>query len=229
MAASLLMSDLRELKSLLNLPDGFVAQDRNLLFMISMASAWIEDYLGRELGSKARTEYYDGTGSFNITLRSRPVFTTPTIRCWVSTDGFWGQPTDSFPAADELVYGDDFVLRIDQPNGVSSRSGILARRKSFWRPSRIREQGYLYPYVDHGHGNVKVIYTAGYTTDTLPEELRFAAATLATKMWHYFPEAAEITSENYEERSITLQLPYQKSYLLGGVKPLLNAFRNWKW
>ena len=229
----MLLTDIIELRKILEIEEGDVSESLKLNFFIEQASSWIEEYLNRgDLGKKARTEYYSGTTTQNLMLRSRPVYLDPLPVVYVDINGFWGQASNSFtnPA---LTYGTDFCLNMEEsPDGASSRSGILVRMNAVWERPWVRAATMQYttltPYIGQGTGNVKVTYTAGWTTDTVPAMLRHACDTLVARMRHMFPMGLEFTSENYEDRSQSWA-GTQKDYLMALVKPILFGFRNRKW
>ncbi len=217
------------LKVLLGLDPDNTAQDAKLLMLNTVASAWLEEWLNRpDLSLKARTEYYDGSGSQNLLLRSRPVYVTPTIAVNADNQGYWGESSGAFASTTALTYGTDFALRLDPGEEGVSRSGILVRISGFWEKPTVRQRGYLSPFVGEGFGNVKVVYTAGYVADTLPAQLRMAANFLAARLNMVLPLGAELSSESYEERSISV-VTSAKSQLFALVKPLIWSYRNFKW
>lgn len=224
----MLYTDLNELKSILDIAPGNQAEDRNLNFMITHVSSWIEEILNRPgMSYASRTEFYDGTNTPALLLRSRPVFTTPTIQVWVDSQGAFGAASGAFTGdGAELTWGNDFYLRIDQDNG-SSRSGILYRNGGVWNKRTARQQGWLSPFVIAAPGTIKVTYTAGFTVETLPPVFRQACELLIARLRTIMPLGMEIGSESYEERSISLITP-AKDYLINLVKPMLWPFRNWK-
>lgn len=223
----MLLTDLDQLKAVLQIPAGDTSEDVTLGFYATWASAWIEELLDRPLTYQSRTEYYDGNGTNKLPLKARPVFTTPTIAVNVDESGAWGAPSDSFGSETALTWGEDFALKLDQSNG-SSRCGLLIRLNDVWPRRAVRSAGLLSPWLEPSLGSIKVTYTAGYTPDTLPEFIRTAAIFLVSKMRHILPLGVELTSESYEERSISWS-PSQKNYLLGLVRPLLWTSRNWSW
>ncbi len=225
----MLLTDLRELKKILEIDDLDTSEDIKLNFFIEWASSLIVDYLGRDkiLDKRSRTEYYNGSGTQKIMLRSTPVFTTPTIRCFVDEEGEFGQASDDFLAGTELTYGDEFFLAIDEPDGTS-RSGLLIKKNGYWPKPVVREAGYLYPFIGEGLGTIKVIYVGGYTTDSLPPSFRAAANLLCAKLRYIFPLGLELTSESYEERAIGM-VSGQRNYLLSLIKPILFQYRRWSW
>lgn len=224
----MLLTDLVEVKTYLGIDLCNTSEDNLLNMFIEFSSHWILELLNRgmDLELKSRTEYYNGTGTAYLLLNKRPVFTTPTIQVFVDQNGYWGQGPNAFPSNTQLVYGTDFVLKIDQDNG-SSRSGILVNLKRFWQKPAVRQVGFLTPFSGDSFGNVKIVYTAGYTPDTIPSPLRVATNLLVAKMRYLMPLGMELSSDSYEERSISLAS--QKEYFLTTIKPMILPYRNWKW
>ncbi|MCC6425108.1 MAG: phage head-tail connector protein [Phycisphaerales bacterium] len=226
----MLLSDIDEVKSVLQIPSGDKSDDKLLMFLIDMASEWIQEVLGRKLGEKvSRTEYYNGTGMQNLMLRERPVFTSPTIEVWVDHDGNFGATSGAFASSTEITYGNyqnGFCLDIDQDD-ETSRSGILIRLGTTWPKPSYRARGLLTPFVGQANGNIKVTYTAGYTIDTLPSQLRLACSILVAKLRSLLPEGMEIGSESYEERHIAVVWDHKHS-LISTIRPMIWSFRNFK-
>jgi len=226
----MLLSDIYEIKTLLEIPLSNTTEDLSLNFLIEMASSWIEEYLNRgDLAFQSRTEYYNGTGTRQLLLRSRPVFTTPTIQVFKEYNGYYGAVSGSFGTLTELTYGTEFVLKIDQPNGTS-RSGILIKRDGVWPEAPTRSQGLLTPYFGPSYGSIKVIYSAGYTVDMLPTQLRYACGLVVARMRNLFPLGRELASESYEDRQISYRgnLYSKKDSILSLAYPILDSFRNRK-
>lgn len=225
----MLFTDLTEIKAYLEIDPEDKSEDKQISFCCEWASKWIEEMLNRPGMSKSeRTEYYAGSGTQQLLLRNRPVYATPTIRCFLDETGYFGSVSGGFPALSELTYGESFALSIEE-EGKPSRSGILVRFGNFWPKPIVRERGYLSPYVAQGFGTIKVIYTAGYTTDTLPGDLRFACNMLAARIRYQMPLGMELNSENYEDRSIGI-LADAKNYLISPeIRRIVMTYRNWKW
>ena len=116
---------------------------------------------------------------------------------------------------------------IDQDDG-SSRSGILVRMQGYWFKPSVRQKGLLTPFIGNAYGNIKVVYTAGYTIDNLPSQLRAATNFLIARMRAILPLGMEVASESYEERSISL-IAERRDYLLAIIKPMIYSYRNWSW
>lgn len=224
----MLWTDLRELKPLLDIDPDNGTEDKKLGFMIRQASAWMEEVLDRPgFSYKERTEFYNGTGTSKLLLRSRPVRPATGISVWVDQTGFWGASSGSFNAQTQLTFGTDFSLWIDREDG-SSRNGILIRNHAYWPKPMIREAGYLSPFRGEGLGCIKVQYSGGYLVDDMPAQLRLAATLLVAKLRAVLPYGSEMNSESYEERSISVALS-EKNKLLGLIEPMIGPYRNRYW
>lgn len=221
----MLLTDLRELKAELLIPAADSSQDKVLNFYIEQASKIIEDFLNRgDLAKQARTEYYSGPGTQELVLKHRPAYADPVPVVYASGTGHWGQTSGGFGNDAALTYGDDYCLVIDQPDGTS-RCGVLRKLKGYWERPFVRQAGYLTPFVGLGNGNLKVTYTAGYTVDNLPAAIRFACGLLVSRMRTLMPYGAMLTSESYEERSVSYFI--QKDDLLSLVRGILSPYRTW--
>lgn len=202
-----------------------------MLQFAEYASSWLEELLNRPFTYKARTEYYKGTASQKLPLRARPVYPAPTdgnpaLSVYEDTGANWGTSLGSFAASTLLLYGTDYALDIDQEEGAS-RSAILYRLNRFWPRPTIRRTGLLFPHQGPDTGSIKVVYTAGFTADTLPGQLRLAANTLVARLLYLFPVGMEMGSESYEDRNINVTTS-QKDYVLGPVRNMIWPYRNFK-
>lgn len=227
----MIFTDLYTIKSYLEIDPSNTQEDKKLMLYAEAASQLITEYLGRPVIEYGiYTEYYNGTDSALLPLRIRPVYLTPTIQVYEDDNsGNFGSTSGAFdPNNTALTYGEDFCIVVDQVTGTS-RSGILIRINDFWDKIEVRRQGLLSPYIDTDWGNIRVVYAAGYTVDTLPAAFVLAANIIVAKLRALFPQGTPTTSESYEARSMSFQVP-QKNVLLDDiVKPLLNGYRNWKW
>lgn len=226
----MIFSDIYELKAELEIDPSNTQEDKKLMLFAEVAASMITEYLGRpviEYGSY--TEYYSGTGTALLPLRIRPVYLTPTIQVFESdNNGNYGSSSGSFTDPNcALTYGQDFCLQVDQVDGTS-RSGILLRLNDYWDRITVRSQGLLSPYLTTDWGNIKVVYSAGWTIDTLPAAFRLASNVLVAKLRALLPVGVPTTGESYEARSMSFQVP-QKNVLMDQIiKPLLFTHRNWK-
>lgn len=225
----MLYTSLQEIKSLCEIDPDDTQEDKNLNFFNEWASQWIEDELGRPgLTYKVRTEFYEGNNTQNLILNNRPAFSTPTPAVYLDEGANFGATSGAFAGTSLLTYGEDFCLWIDQEDGISSKRGILIRINDVWPLPYWRRTGFLTPYVGQNPGSIKVTYTAGYTVDSLPSSIRFAADTLIIRMRKFFPLALEMTGESYQERSINWAGD-RRDYLMAPIKPILHRYKNWRW
>ncbi len=223
------LTDLVELKTLLEIDPDNTAEDRKLYFLIDVASDWIAELLNRPgLFFKSRTEIYNGTGTAFLPLKSRPVYTTPTIQVYVDRSGYFGSASGAFtPSQTQLQYGNDFALRTDNEDNTQSRCGLLINLNGVWDKPYYRKQGFLSPYIGHDTGSIKVVYSGGYTVDNLPSPLRHACNLLVARLRYVWPLGVELNSDSFEERNISV-VTSEKEKLLTLVKPMIMTYRNWK-
>lgn len=219
------LTDLIEAKRILEIDPLDTSEDAKLNLFIEYSGDLIQEFLGRELKLASRTEYYDGSGTAQIRLRSRPVYSTPAIQVWEDKTGYYGSEADDYADETKLTYGSEFFLKIDQSDGTS-RSGLLIRRNAFWPKKDARQRGFLTPYVATGYGAVKVTYTGGYSVDSMPSQVRAACNLLVARLRALFPTGIEISSESYEERHISM-VAARRDYLMALVKPMLFSMRSW--
>lgn len=224
--SDVLLTDIYEVKSLLGISLSDPCQDRLLGFLIEMASDWIEEWLGRRLEYKQRTEYYNGTGTMQLPLRARPVYPSG-MTVWHDLSGYFGQEENAF-SSDPLVYGKDYGLEIDQDDGTS-RSGLLLRFNRVWTKGRYASPGLLTPWMGTSFGSIKVQYNAGYTVDNLPSPIRLAATTLVANIKYMLPLGLDLNSDSYEAKSIGINVDKKNQLLKQTVKNMLISYRNTTW
>jgi len=226
-----IITDLREIKTVLDMDPSNTAQDAKLLLYAEWATNIINTYLGRAANGidyKSRTQYYLGTGTQKLLLRNRPVYPSPSgsysaLAVYVDQGGYFGTASGAFDSTTLLTYGTDYTLQIDQDDG-SSRSGILIRVSNYWPKPTVRQQGLLSPFIGPDTGSIKVIYTAGWTLDTLPAAFRMAANMVISQLNLLFPLGMWLTGESYEERSVS----YTPLYWWNLLDGILGPYRNWK-
>lgn len=119
--------------------------DTLLSTLATEASDAVERFCGREFLEKARTEYYDGTGTDTLQLRQGPLVSVASVN--------------------EVEYGND---------GAGNRTETLTeiveadRLESGLQSEQWMGPGYIvYPGSAFAKGkrNYKVVYTAGFGTD----------------------------------------------------------------
>jgi hypothetical protein len=233
---STLWCDIREIKTLMEIDPADTGADKIILLLAEWASNWIEEILHRDFSYKQRVQVYRGTGTQRLALRNRPVFpltgTSNQIAVVVDEGANYGFATGAFTNAGQtsaqpaLIFGTDFTLIMDGDDQTTSRSGILIRLNDLWSKPIVRQAGYLSPFITDDTGSIRVTYTAGYTIDTLPGQLRLAANALVARLKYLFPNFMEISSEGYEERSLSYAANRDK-YVMSMIYPLILNFRNW--
>lgn len=217
--------DITELKRIMGIDPLDTTEDTNLGFYIRYATALISEALARpNLAVTSWTEIYRGTGTPKLVLRHRPVWPTPTPQVWVDEGAYYGAASGAFdPTTTALVYGTDFTVSWDQPNGTS-KSAILIRINDVWPRPQARELGRLTPFVADDPGSIKVTYTAGHTVDTLPQVFRLATELVTLRLRHIMPTGMILTNESYIDRSVGYDT---HNLLFNQVKGMLWNHRNW--
>lgn len=166
------------------------------------------------------TDYYDGNGRVNLTLRYTPVQSVASVV--IDQTGYFGQGPNAF-AGTPLVAGIDYALVIDDPLTGWAGAGQLTRINGFW-PSRIitpysRLAGERVPL----QGAVQVVYTAGLTDDPakVPADLQLAANLLISqvRMSRLYPYI--MTSEGLGEYHYALSQLLHGSLQVGTVASIL--------
>lgn len=158
------MADLITLTNWQNQRGVPVAANVQESLIISECSARIEEFCGRTFAQAAYTEFISGNDTNIIWLRNRPLTATG-LSVWQDDAGYFGQAAGSFDVVTSLLtIGVDYALVVDQPDGVTSRSGQLLRINTNWRKPQLHRGGNINPTLQAGSGNVKVSYTAGYAT-----------------------------------------------------------------
>lgn len=231
-----LYTDLTELKQVLQIDPANSLMDYQLSLFNEWTGSIFDEFFDREVSYGTRTWVYPGTGNQKLPLRHRPVYpTTPppkaaalpftAIQVTVLEGANWGDAVGGFSTVPPLVFGEDYAIRIDRDDG-GSREAILYNLRNYWPRPVQRQAGLLSPFVGPDMGSIQVIYTAGFTVDTMPAILRGAADMLITRLNNLFPLGQQLSSESYIERSIGLT-ENQRRYLLGVLRPFLFFWKNW--
>lgn len=190
------LSTRTSVKTHLGIPQSDTTEDNALDQWLAGASALIKRYLGgQQLEQATYTEYYQGLGTNQLRLRQRPVISITSI--YLDTDGYYGQGTTPYPAATLLTAGLDYALVPDQPDGTSSRSGIVERLNGTWPAGWKRTRGMLGAAITPGLGNLKITYVAGYAT--IPADIELATNKLVALIRREAQAGAALTGENYSD------------------------------
>lgn len=230
----MLLTDLGEIKTLLDIDPANTAQDKLLYFLIKTASEWIEQLINRPgLSFAQREEYPRPSGTEKLLLKYRPVraSTQYAPQVWTNISACFpqGASTQNLNTTGELLqWGVDYDVMIDDVAKQWSRAGILLRRNgSTWEKDWSRQRGFLSPFVRQTYGTIRVVYWAGYTADDLPQGFRDACNFIVARLKNTWPLGMELGGESYEERSVSY-LAQQKNYLCATALPFISQYRNWR-
>lgn len=219
----MLFTDLRELKSMLEIDPEDRSEDVRLNHWIRLGCEVLESYLGWSPFRMERTEYPKPSGKLSLVLDARPVYISPAPRIWVDESANFGLGTNDFAATTELTFGVDFTL--DMKDAVKSTSGILYGRNRLWNKKGVRVAGLLSPYIEEARGTIKVVYTGGFAVEDLPGEMVTAAVMAISKIRFMMPLGLPVQGDSFMGRSISLS-PTQRNDVIGHVKPLIFKWRN---
>lgn len=184
----------------------------------------IENYVGRELVSAQRTEYYSGNGTKFVILRNYPVTSVTSVH--LDQRGYFGADVNAFDSTAELFEGTDWALVKD---GSQAKSGMIVRIPGVWLeyPSR-RETFRLTRDLVPNHGNIKVVYTAGYTT--IPFDIKMAAAQIIIKSKQYLTVGGPLKSERLGDHSYEVMRSFfMTAPDLGTVRQILSNYKDVGW
>src|SRR5437879_2823588 len=94
----MLFTDTNEMKAILDIDPDNHAEDLKLNFINEWASAWLEELLNRKFTLQQRTEYYGGSGTQKLLLRTRPAYydANHLIQCYVDETGYFGTRSGAF-------------------------------------------------------------------------------------------------------------------------------------
>lgn len=215
---------LQELKDLLGVTS--TARDTQYAALLLAADAAVKKELDRQVESSTLTDYYSGNGRRFLCLREYPVTAMTSVH--LNFSGYYGRnPESTYSSEFLLTEGEDYVLRIDK-NGTSE-SGILERIGTVWQqqtrqyfPGKITQDAVV------AQGNIKVIYTAGYTQ--VPEDLQYAVALLVRRMQQMLVQGGMLKSEKLGDYQYEL-FPIVKAMVAepGTFQAILRKYRKTAW
>jgi hypothetical protein len=226
------LSSLASLKLYMGIASGNTTLDSQLTAMLSAADAAVKSYCQRDLESQDYTHYFDGNGQRDLVLRQWPV--TAITSVYQDATGFYGDGPSAFASTTLLTNGTHYALRKDQ--GTASYRGLLRRIAgggiSAADPFFPRTQttgslvGGIGPVWPRGDGNIKVVYTAGYTS--IPADLTQATNQLAAYAFNNADWGGmQATGESLDRYSYTLAAEALNGSwaALGTTRSLLAPYR----
>jgi hypothetical protein len=188
-------------KLAMGIPTGDTSKDDLIDARILSVDAMIKKWLGRDIERVVgRTEYLSGLNSPVVRLRETPVILTG-LSVYLDPYGYAGQGVNAFADNTLLTRGSDYILRVDQTDGVTSMCGLLERIGTVWPGTVRRDRGMLTGYFAEGVGNIKVVYTGGYSS--VPADIADAANKMVTRSMNVGKSGMIATSESFEDRSVS--------------------------
>jgi hypothetical protein len=197
------LTTLSAVKTFLKVSD--TSEDTFLTQLQSAVEAAVAKLTQRQLESASYTAYLSGNWQPSICLREYPV--TAVASVYFDPNGYYGQGLGAFPSTTLLVAGVDYTLRMDAPDGLSSQSGTLDRINGVWPGSFHRPPGRLSWERIKGQGNIKVAYTAGYTT--IPDDLQALVWQAVGQLRASSPAGLLVTSESLGGYNYSLEAAEQ--------------------
>lgn len=158
----------------------------------------VKGFCRNDILSAEATEYYDGTGDGELVLKRRPVTAISTVR--VDANGAYGNGSNVFGSTTEWEFGTAYTIR-SLSETSRHNDGILKSLKGR-APGWAQLPGIgVWP---EGVGNIKVTYTAGYSST--PDDLALAIFQLASAAWAMTEEKglAPVSEETIGRYSYTL-------------------------
>ncbi len=112
------------------------------------------------------------------TVSASGVALTFGIAVWEDATGTWGQSTEAF-GDDPLEVGNAYALRADQPDGLTSKSGMIDRTNGYWRQQYATGGGLASRGIG-GVGNYKIVANVGYPL--IPADLEMACLRVVSRV-----------------------------------------------
>ncbi len=203
-------------KTFLGIPQNNTTQDDKLQLYLDASWAGMLSEIGRDIDQatypsapmigRGDSGFYSGNGSRTLRLRQRPAIASG-MQIWLDNSGRFGEnPDGSFATATLLVYGTDYVLKMDGnlpgTQTQCSYAGILERVATVWPGSLQYTPGQVCLQPIPQQGNIKVIYTAGWPI--VPYDLRLACCQIAAGIRRTAKVGGPITSESQGGYSYSL-------------------------
>lgn len=179
-------------------------------------------------GVSSYTEYYSGQDKPDIVLRHTPVTAITSVH--LDPQGYFGQSTSPFGPSTLLTAGSQYILVPDK--GSLSMAGLLRRIGGYntgflgFAPESMlsgKLSARRVPVWTIGDGNIKVVYSAGYSA--VPDDVKAACVAIAAYMSQTLPRGFALTSESLGGYSYSLsqisQIPE-----LGSARQILSRYRD---
>ena len=221
------------LKGYLGLAVTDTSDDVRLSLLLDAATAYAQEFTGRQLEKGSRIEYYAGTGQRTLALRQRPVWSITNL--WLDHAGWYGVPSGSFSNTTRLLtQGVDYVLDQDlktDASGPKSRAGLVVRIGTVWEElQRWRTPGHVSAENLPPWGNIKVEYVAGYDPSAVPADLQAAITMLVSLFSKTTQSGAPLEGERIGDYSYTVltgRMMQHTHPVQGSVDKILARYREY--
>lgn len=181
--------------------------------LITKVGAFIVKWLDRIVEAEVGVVEYPvayGTGTFR--LRNTPVTFTNLTSIYYDVGANFGRGSGDFSSTTLLTEGTDYVLRVDQNDGVTSLCGIVERINGTWAGRLTRERGHLAASTEPRRGHIKVTLSPGWST--VPADIALAANLLIIRVIQMGPRGYVLMNESYAGYSYGLNPPKSGDMLL---------------
>lgn len=177
-------------------------RDGKLQSLIGRVSALIENYCNRKfidysVSNTARVEWFDGKTN-TVELTDFPVIAVISVN--VSTDGGMTQETLTEAASDKAGY------YVDLEAGTVFMQQVI--------------NNFIDSY-DVPYRSLEITYTAGWTQDTLPEDLKLVALDLV----HYYEANENVISKSLLGGNLDNPQPYIANSFPPAIRRVLDLYR----
>lgn len=143
--------------------------------LINEVSRSVNTFVGRHLLSKARTEYYNGSGEAELQLKHYPIISIASL--------YNDTEARLFNSSTQVSVSTNVLQLVDK--------GIIR----LWN----NESAFNY-----GRANVKITYTAGYALASVPQDIQMAVRKWVAKEYHKYDKAQHLVqSETIGENTKT--------------------------
>ncbi len=195
---------INEFKLHANLPLSVTTEDARIQQLLDGAEEAIWQWIGRErvqgyhpFEQVQSTEYYDGKQRQMLVLRRRPTVSVQAV--WVDRSGYYGQNPTAFvdPQTSWNVGTQCALMRNDESEANPGILVAFAGVVPSWQGQAV-----ISPAWPAGMGNIKVTYTAGYSS--LPLDLVSAICNITAAIRKAAPRGNQLASETLGRYTYTL-------------------------
>lgn len=191
--ATIALCSVAEARAALKIDSANTSETSILEDLINRASSFANKFTGRQLLQASFAEYYDGDGSGELMLNNYPIQSVTTVH---------DDPNRDFGASSLLVVDDDYVL--DTAGGI-----ILAMAG--------------HPAFLSGRRSIKVVYSAGYASGSIPYDLKEAVLMIVQHQYKrvYQDQRIGLASETIGDHT----MQYSEDAIPKKAKEVLTRYR----